>query len=166
MSALDRTDTLLLAAIEDGLPLQAAPYAAIGRRIGIGEADVIARLQRLIESGVIKRLGLVVRHRTLGFTANAMVVWNVPDDRVDDIAGIAAEFDFVTLCYRRPRRLPVWPYNLFCMIHGRDRETVMAQIATLNDATELGRFPTSVLFSRRCFKQRGARYFRATETAA
>jgi DNA-binding Lrp family transcriptional regulator len=145
----------LLAAIEDGLPLVPRPYGAIGARIGLGEDVVIEMLGRLIEDGVIKRFGVVVRHRELGYRANAMVVWDVPEASVGDAGRRLAALPFVTLCYRRPRRLPGWPYNLFCMIHGRDRATVEAQIEELR--ARGGNPPMDTLFSRRRFKQRGAR---------
>lgn len=110
---VSETDRELLAEIEGGLPLVRDPYAEIGRRIGLSEADVIDRLRALVDRGVIKRFGLVVRHRELGYLANAMVVWDVPDDLVQTIGQRAGTYPFVTLCYRRPRRLPRWPYNLF-----------------------------------------------------
>lgn len=155
---LNSRDLDLIEAVQDGLPLTAAPYAAVGERIGMAEAEVIARLGRLLEQGYIKRLGVVVRHHELGYRANAMVVWDIPDARVDGLARSMAAYPFVTLCYRRPRRPPDWPYNLFCMIHGRDRDTVLACVARL--ASELGLEDTAreVLFSRRRFKQRGARF--------
>ncbi|MBK8907068.1 MAG: AsnC family transcriptional regulator [Rhodospirillales bacterium] len=161
------TDRRLLTAIEDGLPLVPEPYAELGRRLGLSEAEVIARLQGLIAGGVIKRFGMVVRHRDLGYTANAMAVWDVPDDRVGAAGRRLAEFPFVTLCYRRRRQPPVWPYNLFCMIHGTDRRVVCDQIAQINSEPELAHCPHAVLFSRRAFKQRGARYSvrEAKETA-
>ena len=155
---IDDTDRRLLAAIEDGLPLTPQPYAAIARNIGLSEADVMARLRRLRADGIINRFGLVVRHHELGYRANAMVVWDIPDGQVDELGHRLAAYDFVTLCYRRPRRLPLWPYNLFCMVHGRDRDTVGDQIACLNAEQHLDRYPQDVLFSRRRFKQRGARY--------
>jgi hypothetical protein len=71
-----------------------------------------------------------------------------------------AAFDFVTLCYRRPRRPPRWPYNLFCMIHGRDRQTVLGLVECLVVEGGLAGMPCSVLFSRRRFKQCGGRYLR------
>ncbi|MGF1640980.1 MAG: AsnC family protein [Rhodospirillales bacterium] len=151
-------DRRLLAAIEEGLPLVSRPYRDVGRRVGLEEDEVIARLAALIEAGVVKRLGLVVRHRELGYVANAMVVWDVGDDAVGAVGRRLAAFPFVTLCYRRPRRPPRWPYNLFCMIHGRDRETVLAQVDTLRREAELTDTPHVVLFSRTRFKQRGARY--------
>lgn len=158
---IDPLDNRLLAEIADGLPLAPEPYAAIGARLGIGEGEVIARLKVLVARGVIRRFGAVVRHHELGFTANAMCVWDVPDADADAIGKAVATYPFVTLCYRRPRRLPAWPYNLFCMIHGRDRDAVREQIAILNRTTALGHYPHAVLFSRRRFKQQGARYAHA-----
>ncbi len=155
---LDGDDEALIAAIQGGLPLVPEPYAEIGRRIGLDEVEVIARLRRLQAAGVIKRLGVVVRHHELGYRANAMTVWDIPDDRVDSLGTCMGRFDFVTLCYRRPRRLPDWPYNLFTMIHGRDRDEVLANIARLRRECGLDGIAHEVLFSRRRFKQRGAIY--------
>jgi DNA-binding Lrp family transcriptional regulator len=155
MSAADRR---LLAAIEGGLPLVERPYAAIGAKIRLRESEVVAGLRRLVADGVIRRFGVMVRHRELGYGANAMVVWDVPDARVAEVGRTLAGLPFVTLCYRRPRRLPVWPYNLFCMIHGRERSAVEALVEEASAAAGLVDLPRAVLFSRRCFKQRGARY--------
>jgi len=159
-------DRALLAALEEGLPLIQRPYAAVADALGRGEHDVIEDLQRLVEAGVISRFGYVVRHRKLGFRANAMAVWDLPDESVDRVAAGFAAMPFVTLCYRRPRRLPRWPYNLFCMIHGRERAEVEQQIAELNTEAGTGQLPQAVLFSRRCFKQRGARFSRQGQEAA
>ncbi len=148
----------LLEAIEDGLPIVSRPYLDIGRRLGLSETEVIEGLASLIERGIVKRLGLVVRHRELGYAANAMVVWDVADEDVGDVGRRMSGFPFVTLCYRRPRRPPRWPYNLFCMIHGKDRETVLGQIDRLKREAGMTEIPHAVLFSRRRFKQRGARY--------
>lgn len=155
---LSRTDRALLAGAAEGLALVARPFAELGRRLGLSEAEVIARLGALLDAGAIKRLGIVVRHRELGYRANAMVVWDVPDDAVSGIGAAMARAPFVTLCYRRPRRPPDWPYNLFCMIHGRDRTIVERQVDELAAALELEDTARAVLFSSRRFKQRGARY--------
>ena len=148
----------LIEAIQDGLPLVTRPYADIANRLGCTEADVIERLRGMLETGVIKRLGVVVRHRELGYRANAMVVWDVPDERVDAIGLQLGDQDCVTLCYQRPRRLPDWPYNLFCMLHGKDRSEVEACIERTAAVLDIGTLPHAVLFSGRRFKQRGARY--------
>jgi DNA-binding Lrp family transcriptional regulator len=162
---LDESLRPLAVALQEGLPLVAEPYAALGRVAGMGSAEVRRSLAALLESGVVRRLGVVVRHRPLGYQANAMVVWDVPDAEVRR-AGlrVAAEPD-VTLCYRRTRRPPLWRYNLFCMIHGRERAAVRSRVAALRDAVGLAATPHAVLFSRRCFKQRGAIYAGAAEAA-
>lgn len=148
----------LIAEIQGGLPLVPRPYAAIGERIGLSEDEVIKEMQRLSAEGLIKRLGVVVRHRALGYRANAMVVWDIPDSRLDELGPCLGRFPFVTLCYHRPRHLPVWPYNLFTMIHGRDRGEVLSHLDELVASCGLEDTPHQALFSRRCFKQRGARY--------
>ncbi len=152
------SDTALVAAIQDGFPLASRPYADIAARAGLAEHEVIARLCQWLAEGVVKRVGVIVRHHELGYRANAMVVWDVPDAEADRVGRAFARREFVTLCYRRPRRLPDWPYNLFCMIHGRDRATVLRHIETLGRDTGLPGLSHEVLFSRRRFKQRGARY--------
>jgi DNA-binding Lrp family transcriptional regulator len=162
---LNDLDRRLIAAIQDGMPLVPRPYAAIGDALGMGEAEVIAGLRRLIEGGVIRRFGVIVRHHELGYRANAMVVWDVPDARVGDAGRTLAGLPFVTLCYRRPRRLPLWPYNMFCMIHGRDRSTVETLVEQTTATAGLEGLPRAVLFSRRRFKQRGARYAAPKEAA-
>ena len=159
---LNETDLRLLAAVQDGLPLDPHPYAAIAGPLGLSEAEVIARLGALQREGMIKRLGVVVRHHELGYRANAMVVWDIPDDQVAGIGETLGRLDCVTLCYRRERRRPDWPYNLFCMIHGKSRHSVRARIEQITDMLRLQDIPRDVLFSRRRFKQRGARYLAGT----
>lgn len=151
-------DLALIAAIQEGLPLDPRPYAAIGRAVGMTETEVIDHIRQLLERGVIRRLGLVLSHRELGYHANAMVVWDIPDSRVAEVGERLASLPFVTLCYRRPRRLPSWPYNLFCMIHGRDRKSVEALVEEATEKAGAAELRRSILFSSRRFKQCGARY--------
>lgn len=155
---VDEADRRLLAAIQHGLPLTTRPYAEIAEKLGISEAEVVARLAWLREAGVIRRFGVVVRHHELGYSANAMVVWDVPDRQVAELGHCLAGFDFITLCYRRPRHLPQWRYNLYCMIHGKSREEVLAHLEWMVNHCGLQALPHEVLFSRRRFKQRGAVY--------
>lgn len=155
---LNEIDMQLLAAVQDGLPLDPHPYAAIAERIHLSEADVIERLGAFQKEGIIKRFGVVVRHRELGYRANAMVVWDIPDEQVTRLGERLGRLDCVTLCYRRERRRPDWPYNLFCMIHGKSRDLVLERIHEIVDILDLHDIPRDVLFSGRRFKQRGARY--------
>ena len=155
---IDDIDLRLIATVQGGLPIAPRPYAAIGERLALSEAEVIERLQVLKTLGLIKRWGVVVRHRRLGYRANAMIVIDVPDASVDEIGARVSRQRCVNLCYRRPRQTPNWPYNLYCMIHGKSRETVLQQWNELRQVCELQDYTFEVLFSRRCFKQRGALY--------
>jgi len=155
---LNTQDQKLIALIQGGLPLSSRPYAELGRQLDMPEETVIQRIRNMQEDGIIKRMGIVVRHHELGYTANAMVVWDVPDERIKKVGAALGRHACVTLCYQRPRRLPDWPYNLFCMIHGKDRERVLDYIDSLVEAEALQDIPHEVLFSGRRFKQRGARY--------
>ena len=133
-------------------------FALIAERVGTSENDVLVRVGNWIEAGAIKRFGVVVRHHELGYTANAMLVHDVPDERVGELGRSLAEEPAVTLCYRRPRLAPQWPYNLFCMIHGRERAEVEDIIADLRQRHGLNDCAHDILFSLTRFKQKGARY--------
>ena len=161
---LTATDRSVLAAIEGGLALVPRPFAIVAAGLGIAEAEVIRRVSAMVDAGVIKRMGLVVRHRRLGYRANAMTVWDIPDNQVDSVGRALGALPFVTLCYRRPRRLPDWPYNLFAMIHGLQRESVMDQVASASRALGIDDVPRAILFSTECYKQTGARYGAGSQT--
>ena len=160
MSRDDELTSALIAAISRGLPMVRRPYAALAEELKCSEQAVIDGVARLAARGDLKRFGVVVRHRQLGYRANAMVVWDIPDFRVDEVGRLMSSFEFITLCYQRPRRMPDWPYNLFCMIHGRDRDAVNEQVDLVAAQCGLAEVPRRILYSRRCFKQRGAAYHR------
>jgi len=151
-------DRALIKAVERGLPIASRPYAEIAQQLGTTEQDVILRLQQLMDKGAIKRYGIVVRHKELGYTANGMVVWDLPDDKVDEFGMCIGKYSSVTLSYRRPRRLPEWPYNLFTMIHGSSREQVTTKVEEIVNSCGLQDIKHTILFSTRRFKQRGASY--------
>ncbi len=162
---------LLRGMIEKGLPTTAQPFDEIAKNLNVIPSQVIKQITQWQQNGLIRRFGLVVKHRKLGFNANAMVVWNIPDEFVDIIAGQLSTFDEVSLCYRRPRRLPDWHYNLFCMIHGSDRDVVLAQIAKITQQiihensyqwNSVKDLQQDILFSTKAYKQHGARYTQQT----
>ena len=144
-------------ALQEGLPIVAQPYLALATDLGVSEQQVLDAIQQLQERGMIKRFGMVLKHRQLGYSANAMVVWDVPERLVDQVGASLGEETCVTLSYRRPRRPPQWNYNLFCMIHGTSRDTVTAQLEDIVSRKGL-HYPHQLLFSNHCFKQRGAVY--------
>jgi DNA-binding Lrp family transcriptional regulator len=155
---LEELERRLVMALQEGLPFFIRPFQVLAQRVGCEEIEVLQRISCWCEEGIIKRFGVVVRHHELGYRANAMLVHDIPDADVEAIGHALAKADGVTLCYRRPRVLPDWPYNLFCMIHGQAREEVEVRIAALRAEHGLEALPHEVLFSLTRFKQTGARY--------
>ncbi len=155
---LEELERRLVMALQEGLPFFIRPFQALAQRVGCEEIEVLERIRRWCDEGIIKRFGVVVRHHELGYRANAMLVHDIPDSEVERVGNALAQAEGVTLCYRRPRVLPDWPYNLFCMIHGQAREEVEARIAALRTEAGLLAWPHEILFSLTRFKQTGARY--------
>lgn len=160
---IDFTDRQLIEVLQGGLATVSRPYALIGQQLNISEDEVIVRISKLKRLGIIKRLGVIVNHRKLGYQSNAMIVFDVPDHLVEQISEHVSQFSFVNLCYLRPRQGKQWPYNLYCMIHGKNREKVLQQLEHLIDSCGLSSISREVLFSRKCFKQRGAIYTASSE---
>lgn len=154
VAPLGEEERQLAARLAPGLPFESRPFAAFG----LPEAELIGTLQRWLDSRVVRRIGAVVRHRRLGYEANAMVVWDVPDASAAAAGRRLAADPAVTLCYQRARALPDWPFNFYCMVHGREREGVAQEIERLSARHGLAGYPREVLFSKRCFSQRAARY--------
>ncbi|MDP1611853.1 MAG: AsnC family transcriptional regulator [Sulfuritalea sp.] len=156
-SDLDATDRRLIVATQGGLARVSRPYELLAKQLGIAHGEVLRRLRRMLDNGVIRRIGAVPNHYAIGYTANGMSVWDVDDERIDDLGARVGALDFVTHCYRRPRRLPDWPYNLFAMVHSRDREEVAAGVAEiaalLGDACRAH----DVLYSTAILKKTGLR---------
>ena len=155
-AALRTGDAALTQALCDGLPLVPRPWAALGRSLGRDEAAILADVARLIEAGALTRVGVIVRHRRLGWRANAMVCFDLPEAEVDAAGERLATQPSVTLCYRRRPDPERWPYPLFCMVHGRSREETLAALDAALQATDLAGVERRILFSTRCFRQTGA----------
>ncbi len=158
---VEAADHDLAALLEAGLPLLPEPYAEWARATGRPTTEVLARIQAWLDAGTLRRFGLVVRHHEVGFAANAMTVFDIDDAQVDAAGERLATQPGITLCYRRERAAG-WPYNLYCMVHGRSRDETLALLRAAIEGAGLGDAPQQVLFSRRRFKQTGARYFRCT----
>ncbi|THF57226.1 siroheme decarboxylase subunit beta [Pseudothauera rhizosphaerae] len=163
--ALPGIEHALLHALQQGLPLVPRPFDALGERVELSGALVCALIDEWLAAGLLRRFGVVVRHHELGYTANAMCVWDVADGRVAELGRQLGAEPGVTLCYRRRHAPPHWPYNLFCMIHGRARDEVLARRDAIAARLGLDAWPHAVLFSRRRFKQCGACYLPDPEAA-
>jgi siroheme decarboxylase len=157
MTIIDAIDRRLIGATGAGLPLVAEPYRAIARAVGIDQQEVLDRLRRLADRGAIRRIGAIPNHYALGLTANGMSVWNVADDAVVEAGRAVGALAFVSHCYERPRRLPVWPYNLFAMVHGRSRAEVMDKVRRIASVIGPAAREHDVLFSTRILKKTGLR---------
>ncbi len=154
---IDATDRRIIAATAGGLPLVPAPYAEVAGWLGLPEAEVMQRLSALQEAGVVRRIALAPNHYALGLVANGMSVWDVADAEVDRLGAAVGALDFVSHCYRRPRALPDWPYNLFAMLHGASRDEVeakRAEVAVLLGPACRGH---DILYSTRILKKTGLR---------
>ena len=156
-AGLDPVDRRIVAATQAGLPLVARPYHAIAGELGLKPSEVMRRMQGLLDTGAIRRIGAVPNHYALGWKANGMSVWDVPDEHVAEAGRMVGALEFVSHCYRRPRHLPDWPYNLFAMVHGRSRDEVTDKLARI--AAVLGDWDRGhdVLFSSRILKKTGLR---------
>lgn len=154
---LSELDRALVAATQAGLPLVARPYEAIGAVLGISGDEVRERLAAMLASGVVRRIGAVPHHVKLGFTANGMSVWDVDDARVDALGETIAALPGVSHCYRRPRHLPDWPYNLFVMLHGRERAEVEQQAARVAELLGDACRGHEILYSTAVLKKTGLR---------
>ena len=154
---IDATDRALIVATQGGLPLVPQPYHVIAEQLGVSVDEVMHRLQAMLASGIIRRIGAVPNHYAIGWTANGMTVWDVDDAVVDELGARIGALDFVTHCYRRPRARPAWPYNLFAMVHGASRDECSAKAAQIRELLGDACRANDILYSTRILKKSGLR---------
>ena len=154
---IDDLDRKIVQATQAGLPLQADPYSEIAADCGCATQTLIERMQRMLDCGVIRRIGAVPNHYRLGLHANGMSVWDVDDERLLELGSRVGRLEFVSHCYERPRHLPLWPYNLFAMIHGHDRDEVRQKQEQIGALLGSDCRQHDLLFSTRILKKTGLR---------
>lgn len=157
MPELDKIDRKIIEMTQAGLPLTLKPYHTIAKQLDLEAELVMTRFRKLQEKGVIRRIGVVPNHYRLGYRANGMTVWDVADEKVKDFGKRIGALDFVSHCYHRPRHLPDWPYNLFAMVHGHDRETTDKYVDKIANILGDASRQHSVLYSTRILKKTGMR---------
>lgn len=143
--------------LQEGLPLVSRPFKVLAQRLGMSEEELLAVVRDFLERGIIRRFGAAVRHQDLGYVANAMVVWEVPEERIEEVGKLMASFEEVTHCYQRPPRPPHWPYNLFTVIHGQTPENCYRIAEALSHASGITNY--RLLFSTAELKKSSMKYF-------
>jgi len=154
---IDDVDRQIIEATQGGLPLVPQPYHDVAKKLEIMPEELMQRMQRMLENGIIRRIGLVPNHYTLGYKANGMTVWDIPDEKIKEFGTQIGQLDYVSHCYQRPRHQPLWNYNLFAMVHGRDRSEVLIKvekIAKLLGESDRGH---EILYSSKILKKTGLR---------
>ena len=154
---IDELDRKIVSATQSGLPLQTAPYTEVAAACGCDTQTVMQRMRHMLDRGVIRRIGAIPNHYKLGLGGNGMSVWDVNDDRLLELGAQVGRLDFVSHCYERPRHLPLWPYNLFAMVHGHNRDEVKGKLNQIVDLLGVDCKQHDVLFSTRILKKTGLR---------
>jgi len=157
MSAkLDEIDKKILIEMQDDVPLVSRPFKVVGDALGLSEDDVIKRVKRMMDEGLVRRFSASISHRKLGITANPMIGWKVPKERVEEVGAKMAAFDEVTHCYERPIVPGKWEYNLFTMVHGYDMKSVEETAQRISEATGIDEY--DLLYSTKEYKKTFKRY--------
>jgi DNA-binding Lrp family transcriptional regulator len=154
---VDAIDRQIILATQAGLPLVAQPWDSVAGQLGLEPDEVIARVENMQACGIIRRIGAVPNHYALGYRANGMSVWNIPDDMVAELGRQVGDLEFVSHCYERPRHLPMWPYNLFAMVHGHSRDEVADRVKVIAGMLRGVCRGHEVLYSTRILKKTGMR---------
>ncbi len=154
--ALSDLEVAAIRVVQEDLPLVERPFAAEGEAIGCSEASVLELLRSFKERKLMRRFAAVMNHRNAGYKANAMGVWAVPEDRLEDVGPQMAGFALVSHCYRRPT-YEDWPYSVFTMVHGKNARECEATIAAIRDETGIGEY--ALLWSIKEYKKTRVRYF-------
>lgn len=148
---MDKIDQAILRTIQNGIPIVKEPFMEVATKIGISHDEVIVRLKRLTNDGVIRRFGVSVNYRKVGIVANSLVAWKVPQNRVEEVGKAMSSYSEITHCYERQTILGKWEYDLFTVIHAYDQESVKRFIKRLSKAIGLKEY--LVLFSVKQFKR-------------
>ena len=153
---LTELEKKVIASIQEDMAVIERPYLEISQKLGISEETLLETLENLCARGVIRRFGATLRHQQTGYSANAMVAWQVSEDRVDEVGEKMAAFRQVSHCYRR-NPTDTWPYNLYTMIHANDEQSCRATAREMAEAAEIDNY--SILFSREELKKTSMVYF-------
>ncbi len=154
MLNLSEFEKELLSKTQDGVPLVKEPYKEIANELDVSAKDVIETYKKLLKENKIRKFGASINHRKIGFSANAMIVWDIPDEELQEIANKINSFDYVSHCYERPRKSD-WDYNLFTMIHGETKDECEEMAEEISSEVGINKY--ELLYSTREFKKSGVK---------
>jgi len=150
-------DRRIVLATQRGLPLDPMPYQWLGQELGVTQERVMERVDAMLNDGRVRRIAIVPNHYRLGYVANGMSVWDIPDQLIHEVGELVGQLDMVSHCYHRARHLPDWPYNLFAMVHGQTQEEVHSKVDHIAQLLGDRNRQHDVLFSTRILKKSGLR---------
>jgi siroheme decarboxylase len=153
---ISEDDKAAIRALQEDVPLTPRPFDLWGRQVGLSYEDLLERAYDLRDRKIMRRFSAVLYHRKAGFRANAMGVWRVPDERIDEVGDAFAHYQAVSHCYQRPT-YEDWPYSVFSMVHGRSVEECENVLAAMAEETGLTDYTS--LYSTREYKKTRVRYF-------
>jgi DNA-binding Lrp family transcriptional regulator len=154
---IDSVDKQLILATQAGLPLSKRPYLSLAKQLDITEENVLQRLQKMQKKQIIRRIAIVPNHYRLGYTENAMSVWDIEDNMITALGKKVGALDFVSHCYHRPRHLPIWTYNLFAMLHAKDKKVIEEQVKNIKTIVKNYCRCYELIYSQRILKKTGLR---------
>lgn len=154
---LDELDKKIISIMQDDFPIVSEPYREIASMVGISEDELLERLKRYKQSGKIRKMGAVLKHREVGYAANGLCAWIVPEEKIQEVGKIFSKSTVVTHCYARLTQ-PGWPYNFYTMLHASTREECHAVAEDL--AKQAGIYEYIMLFSTKEWKKNSMQYFK------
>ena len=152
----DEIDKLLIREIQGDIPLKQDPYGEIAKKIGCSKNEVLRRLELYSTMGIMKRIGAILNHRNSGFTENGMFTAVIPSEKMESAGKKLTLLSNVSHCYER-KCYPEWPYNLYAMIHGKNKEEV--EDIVNNFVNEMDIKDYQILFSTKEFKKTSMKYY-------
>ncbi|MGI0097307.1 MAG: winged helix-turn-helix transcriptional regulator [Nitrosopumilaceae archaeon] len=142
--------------LQKDLEIVDKPFSKVAQNLGMTEEQIFDKLRSYEEIGVMRRFAAILRHRDVGFVANGMIVWKVPEERITDVGRKLGAFPQVSHCYQRPV-YPDWPYNVFSMIHCKSEDEAQEMAKTIQKQINVDDY--KILFSAREFKKTRVEYF-------
>ena len=155
-ATVSELDKKIIKALQGDFPLVAEPYQVLAEQAGVSKELFLKRVKVLEAEQKIRKMGAVLRHREVGFSANVLVAWEVPNDRLDEVAEQMAKNPAVSHCYDR-NTAPDWPYNLYTMVHGHSREECEKITAKLGEEVQITK--RVMLYSKKEWKKTAMQYF-------